>query len=208
MDTGQRPLLLRRHHVRDAHRRAPVCCGRPFGMGPLPHRTSTGGASGLSRNPAACLVIIMRLLAKNAEDRYQTAVGPGRSRSSAVPSRCGRRMAASISFLLGADDLSDRLLIPEKLYGRSGRLILCLRRSIVSSPAAKAGVSLLVSGYSGVGKTLVVHELLQIFGSAPVAYAASWQVRSVQARHTVCHDSSGLSEPYPLPFWSKALKPS
>ena len=72
----QRSLLFGRHFVPDADGRAPVCCRRPFGVGPLPHRTSTGSARGSPRRfPEPLSAIIMRLLAKNAEDRYQTAAG-------------------------------------------------------------------------------------------------------------------------------------
>jgi serine/threonine protein kinase len=66
--------------------------------------------------PQPLSAIIMRLLAKNAEDRYQTATG-----LVADLRRCLAQwqMHGRIdSFPLGADDLSDRLLIPEKLYGR------------------------------------------------------------------------------------------
>ncbi len=58
----------------------------------------------------------MRLLAKNAEERYQTAAG-----LAADLRRCLSEWQSHgriDSFPLGAHDLSDRLLIPEKLYGR------------------------------------------------------------------------------------------
>src|SRR6202161_3137503 len=66
--------------------------------------------------PEPLSAIIMRLLAKNAEDRYQNAAG-----LVADLQRCllqWRTHGRIDSFPLGADDLSDRLLIPEKLYGR------------------------------------------------------------------------------------------
>src|SRR6202041_3548478 len=66
--------------------------------------------------PEPLSAIIMRLLAKNAEDRYQTAAG-----LVADLERClveWQTHGRIDSFPLGAHDLSDRLLIPEKLYGR------------------------------------------------------------------------------------------
>ena len=59
----------------------------------------------------------MKLLAKTAEERYQTAAGV-EGRSPAVPRRMGGASAASTTFALGEHDTPDRLLIPEKLYGR------------------------------------------------------------------------------------------
>src|SRR5262249_59521212 len=67
--------------------------------------------------PPAVSVIIMKLLAKTAEERYQTAAG--------VESDLRRCLAEWEShgrideFPLGERDTPDRLLIPEKLYGRA-----------------------------------------------------------------------------------------
>jgi len=66
--------------------------------------------------PAQLSAIVLKLLAKTAEKRYQTAA--------AVASdlrRCLAQWQAHESierFALGTQDVSDRLLIPEKLYGR------------------------------------------------------------------------------------------
>src|SRR6202044_3987898 len=58
----------------------------------------------------------------------------------------------------GAQDVSDRLLIPEKLYGREGEIDLLLAAfdRVVTHGTPEL---LLVSGYSGVGKSSVVNEL-------------------------------------------------
>ncbi len=66
-----------------------------------------------SEVPKPLSAIIMTLLARNAEDRYQTAAGL-------------RAQGRIDSFPLDADDLSDWLLIPEKLYAGSTSLILFL----------------------------------------------------------------------------------
>ena len=80
--------------------------------------------------PGVISAIVMKLLAKMAEDRYQTAAGlEGDLR------RCrdanGRRSGAIDDFPLGEHDTPDRLLIPEKLYGRRarGRDLACRLRS-------------------------------------------------------------------------------
>ncbi|MEA2941917.1 MAG: hypothetical protein QOD09_2446, partial [Bradyrhizobium sp.] len=64
-------------------------------------------------------------------------------------------------FLLGTCDASDRLLIPEKLYGR-GREIDALLASF--DRVATNGILefVLVSGYSGIGKSSVVNELHKV----------------------------------------------
>jgi len=106
--------------------------------------------------PQPLSAIIMRLLAKNAEDRYQTAAGlvADLQRCLALWQTHGR----IDSFPLGADDLSDRLLIPEKLYGRE-REVDTLLEAFDRVVAGGRPELVLVSGYSGVGKSALVHEL-------------------------------------------------
>jgi PAS domain S-box-containing protein len=109
--------------------------------------------------PAALSTIIMRLLAKNAEDRYQTATGV-----EADLQRCLTQwqLHARIDpFLLGADDSPDRLLIPEKLYGREREVdaLLTAFDRVVAQGDAEI---VLVSGYSGVGKSSLVNELHRV----------------------------------------------
>src|ERR1700727_884106 len=106
--------------------------------------------------PEPLCAITMKLLAKNAEDRYQTAAGLG-----ADLRRCLTQWQAHgriETFPLGADDLSDRLLIPEKLYGRE-REVDTLLAAFDRVVAGGRPELVLVSGYSGVGKSAVVNEL-------------------------------------------------
>jgi PAS domain S-box-containing protein len=106
--------------------------------------------------PTIIASIILRLLAKTAEERYQTAAGV-----EADLRRClaeWEALGRIDSFTLGARDTSNRLLVPEKLYGRDkeGKVLLAAFEQVVSTGKA---VMVLVSGYSGIGKSSVVHEL-------------------------------------------------
>jgi PAS domain S-box-containing protein len=100
--------------------------------------------------------IVMKLLAKPAEERYQTAAGVD-----ADLRRCLMQLEATgriEPFQLGAHDVSNRLLIPEKLYGRE-RVIDALLASFDRVVANGTPEFVLVSGYSGIGKSSVVNEL-------------------------------------------------
>lgn len=106
--------------------------------------------------PAAVSAITMKLLAKTVEERYQTAVGVERDLQ-----RCLAEWESSGSigvFPLGAEDIPDRLMIPEKLYGRDrevGALLTAFDRTVLGGRPELV----LVSGYSGIGKSAVVNEL-------------------------------------------------
>ena len=106
--------------------------------------------------PAPLSAMVMKLLAKTAEERYQTAAGV-----EADLRRCLAEWEASGRigpFPLGAHDVSDRLLIPEKLYGRE-REIDALIASFDRVVADGTLELMLVSGYSGIGKSSVANEL-------------------------------------------------
>jgi len=100
--------------------------------------------------------LTMKLLAKNAEERYQTASGlEADLRQCLAEWQSQGRIDA---FPLGAHDSSDRLMIPEKLYGREreiGALLAAFDRVVAQGTPELV----LVSGYSGVGKSSVVNEL-------------------------------------------------
>nr|WP_246738451.1 ATP-binding sensor histidine kinase [Bradyrhizobium sp. CCBAU 051011] len=100
--------------------------------------------------------ILMKLLAKMAEERYQTAAGVERDLRRCLAE--WERQHRIDDFPLGQHDAPDRLLIPEKLYGRSHQvetLLACFGRIVESSVPELV----LVSGYSGIGKSSVVNEL-------------------------------------------------
>jgi PAS domain S-box-containing protein len=106
--------------------------------------------------PGPLSAIVMKLLAKTAEERYQTAAGVevDLRRCLAAWESCGR----IDRFELGTHDTPDRLLIPEKLYGRE-REIKTLLASFDRVVANDTPELVLVSGYSGIGKSSVVNEL-------------------------------------------------
>ncbi len=109
--------------------------------------------------PEPLSAITMRLLAKNAEERYQAAAG-----LEADLRRCLSEWQSHGRidlFPLGTDDSSDRLLIPEKLYGREREVdaLLTAFDRVVAQGTAEL---VLVSGYSGVGKSSVVNELHKV----------------------------------------------
>ncbi|WP_143273269.1 trifunctional serine/threonine-protein kinase/ATP-binding protein/sensor histidine kinase [Bradyrhizobium canariense] len=100
--------------------------------------------------------IVMKLLAKTAEGRYQTAGGV-----EADLRRCltdWQRHGRIEPFPVAVHDISNQLLIPEHLYGREFE-IASLLASFERVVAGGRPELVLVSGYSGVGKSSVVNEL-------------------------------------------------
>jgi predicted ATPase/signal transduction histidine kinase len=99
---------------------------------------------------------VMKLLAKDAEDRYQTASG-----QAADLKNCLRQWEASNRiepFPLGTEDIVDRLLIPQKLYGRD-REFTILRDAFTRVLSTGNPEVIMVAGYSGSGKTTLIREL-------------------------------------------------
>ena len=152
-------------------------------------------ASGQWKTPEMVQAIVLKMMAKNAEDRYQSALGLKHDLE-----RCVQQLEAEGSiqtFELGERDRCDRFLIPEKLYGREkevAQLLAAFER--VSQGAGEAGEAgeqrrklripnsvseaprpealrtplaqpaqsayselLLVTGFSGIGKTAVINEV-------------------------------------------------
>ncbi|MCP2727722.1 trifunctional serine/threonine-protein kinase/ATP-binding protein/sensor histidine kinase [Limnofasciculus baicalensis] len=119
--------------------------------------------------PTAISRIVMKLLAKTAEDRYQSALGV-----KADLEECYFQLEQTgeiAEFSLARYDLVEQLEIPQKLYGRNleiEELLATFRR--VSQPkiqeeqteittAQNRVEMMLVGGYSGIGKTALIQEL-------------------------------------------------
>jgi PAS domain S-box-containing protein len=161
--------------------------------------------------PNAISAIIMKLLAKTAEERYQTAAG--------LESDLRRCLSAWESqrriehFPLGEHDKPDRLLIPEKLYGRE-REIETLLASLDRVVHSGTQELVLVSGYSGVGKSTLVQELHAalvssggLFASGKfdrhgrdIPYAALAQAFQSLIRHLLAKSDADLAP------WRNALR--
>ncbi|MBD1933871.1 MULTISPECIES: AAA family ATPase [Cyanophyceae] len=114
--------------------------------------------------------IILKLMAKNAEDRYQSAWG---IKADLETGFCQLAETGQIdSIQLGIQDVCDQFQIPQKLYGREAEI-----EALLAAFDRVAGMGneqlrlkneensefkvemMLVSGYAGVGKSALVQEL-------------------------------------------------
>jgi PAS domain S-box-containing protein len=103
--------------------------------------------------------LVTKLLAKTAEERYQTAAGVEHDLRHCLAD--WEAEGQIDPFPLAEYDAADRLLIPEKLYGREREVdaLLDAFQQVLATGAPKL---VLVSGYSGIGKSSVVHELHKV----------------------------------------------
>jgi predicted ATPase/signal transduction histidine kinase/DNA-binding response OmpR family regulator len=105
--------------------------------------------------PLSLNQIVLKLMAKMPEDRYQTAFG-----LQADLLQCQslwKENKNSESFELGIQDISDRFIIPEKLYGREQEVETLI--SAFNRVSQGSSEVLLISGISGMGKTTLVQEV-------------------------------------------------
>jgi PAS domain S-box-containing protein len=161
--------------------------------------------------PRPLSAVVMKLLAKTAEERYQTAAG--------VEAALRRCLTAWESFgridpfPLGTQDVSDRLMIPERLYGRhreTDTLIATFNRVVTYGTPELV----LVSGYSGIGKSSVVNELQRVLVRSRGIFASGKfdqykrdipYATLVQALQSVVRSLLGQSE-LELGRWRDALR--
>jgi predicted ATPase/signal transduction histidine kinase/DNA-binding response OmpR family regulator len=108
--------------------------------------------------PERLSALVLKLLAKTAEERYQTAAGV---EWDLERFRDAWRATGSLPDVdLATEDVSPRLMIPERLYGRErehAALVAALGRAV----RGDAPELVTVSGYSGIGKSALVHELMK-----------------------------------------------
>ena len=133
--------------------------------------------------PQVLQEIAIKLTSKNAENRYQSALGLKHDLEKCLQQL--EQTGKTRSFELGARDVCDRFIIPEKLYGRETEVQILLdafdrvsnppsvvrsQKSEVrsntnhTSPSPRLPLSaspclLLVAGFSGIGKTAVINEV-------------------------------------------------
>lgn len=114
--------------------------------------------------PPVLSAIVLKLMAKNAEDRYQSAVGLRHDLEKCLHQ--WKETQTIADFELGQQDVSDRFLIPQKLYGRQREVqaLLAAFDRISAQPTDTDSTSvrseiLLVAGFSGMGKTAVINEV-------------------------------------------------
>jgi len=109
----------------------------------------------ISNLPRVVSDLVMKLLEKSAEDRYQSANGLGEDLR--ICSEWLETQGTIPSFSFHCKDHGGALHLPQKLYGRGEEL-----RALESAwERARAGNPelLLVRGYSGIGKSVLVHEI-------------------------------------------------
>jgi serine/threonine protein kinase len=119
-------------------------------------RKPTPPAERLPAIPALISDIVLKLLAKPAEERHQTAAGLEHDLRHCLEQwEAHGRIEA---FSLGERDTPNRLVVPEKLYGREPEVeaLLAAFDRVVRGGRPEL---VLVSGYSGVGKSSVVNEV-------------------------------------------------
>ena len=116
--------------------------------------------------PPVVSEIVMKLMSKTAEDRYQSAWGLKTDLDKCLQSF--RNSGFVARFLIGQEDIPDRLWMGQKLYGREKQIEKIIRTiDRIGSDGSKL---LLVSGYTGVGKTVLVQEVRRLVTSRNIYF--------------------------------------
>jgi PAS domain S-box-containing protein len=105
--------------------------------------------------PRAISYLVLKLLAKTAEERYQSSYG-----IKADLEACLNQFLSGGNFEqfpLGRQDFSVRFEIPQKLYGREAEVSMLIEAFERASQGKTE--MMLVSGYSGIGKSSLVNEV-------------------------------------------------
>lgn len=99
--------------------------------------------------------IILKLMAKNAEERYQSAFGLNTDLENCLEQL--HTTGKIKDFIIAGKDYSDRFQIPQKLYGREKEIEILLNSFDRICQSTKE--MMMVSGYSGIGKSALVNEI-------------------------------------------------
>ncbi|MEH2420771.1 MAG: AAA family ATPase [Nostoc sp.] len=105
--------------------------------------------------PQVLCDIVIKLMAKNAEERYQSALGIKFDLENCLTQL--QSTGKIKSFPIAQRDVCDRFIIPDQLYGREtevGTLLQAFER--VSKGTTEI---MLVAGFSGIGKTAIINEV-------------------------------------------------
>ena len=137
--------------------------------------------------PAAVSEIVMHLLEKEPENRYQTADGLVHDLEAVRDAPAG---AADASLRIGERDFPLRLLPPSRLVGRDAQMAT-LREAFEEALAGRCR-GVLISGAPGVGKTALAAEVRPVVASSG-RLVRGRQVRRVPARPRVRRGPSGAS---------------
>ena len=105
--------------------------------------------------PNALSKLVMKLLAKTAEQRYQSAWGIQTDLQLCLKQLQEKNEISE--FALGCQDISDKFQISQKLYGREREIETLLAAFERVSQGQREMV--LLSGYSGIGKSALVQEI-------------------------------------------------
>ena len=100
---------------------------------------------------AAFGLLLAKLLEKEPEERYQSSAGI------IADLRAIQALEVDGKFICGAMDICDRMVIPQRLYGREQELAMLM--SVYQGVASGSSQALLIGGYSGVGKSALVDEV-------------------------------------------------
>ncbi len=109
----------------------------------------------INNTPKAVSEIALKLLAKSADDRYQSILGIKYDIDKILESL--NKHESIDEFHIASHDLPDNFQLPQKLYGREDQLPV-LEKAFEKVCSGERKV-LMVSGYSGIGKTSLVREL-------------------------------------------------
>ncbi|MEH2321852.1 ATP-binding sensor histidine kinase [Nostoc sp.] len=105
--------------------------------------------------PSVLSAIVSKLMAKNAEDRYQSALGLKYDLEKCLVQL--KETGKIEDFPIAQRDVCDRFIIPDKLYGRETEVSTLLQA--FERVSLGATEMMLVAGFSGIGKTAVVNEV-------------------------------------------------
>jgi predicted ATPase/signal transduction histidine kinase len=119
--------------------------------------------------PSVVSALVMKLLAKDPDERYQSARSVAADLQQCLLAL--RERGRIDSFELGASERRARLHFPGKLYGRE-RELAALHAAFARVQGSGASELVLVSGHSGIGKSALVHALQASLSPAQALFAS------------------------------------